>query len=121
MKVIKWLIQLRKKLMKYFINNTGSNTPINYSSSVDQPWISVIQPTGLVLPNSGSAVHVVVNSFANTLMTGTYVGKVYFLNTTSGVGNTSRNVTLIVTSVGQMYVTPASDAVFTGSFGGPFG
>jgi hypothetical protein len=77
--------------------------------------------SGSIPPNTGSGINVYVNSNANILIPGSYYGTLGFINETNGIGNTSRNILLIVSGFPpELYVSPTDSMVFSGSQGGPF-
>ena len=121
MKVIKWIIELWKKIMRnYILYNTGSSTSIGFAINVSDPWIAVTPQSGSIAVNSQTNVKVFIGPEANTLLAGTYRGTITLINTTNGRGNTTREVTLIINETSFMLVYPSSGSVFTGSVGGPF-
>ncbi len=79
----------------YTLKNVGS-TSFNYQVTKSQPWISLTNASGTLAPNATAEVTVSINSVANSLVIGTYTDTVYFVNTTSHQGDTSRTVTLHV-------------------------
>ena len=85
-------------------NTTGS--PINFTCTADQPWVSIFMPSGTVPANQGWANPIFIANAANTLTPGTYTSTVTFTNTSGTGGNTTRTVTLIVGTPGD--TTPPS-------------
>jgi hypothetical protein len=81
--------------------NTGA-APLNFTVSANQPWITVFMTSGTLDINTNWANPIFINSQANTLTPGTYTATVTFTNATNGSGNTTRTVTLIVGSAGDL-------------------
>ncbi len=81
----------------YTLTNTGGSS-INWSASKSQLWISLSSTSGTLSTGSNTTVTVSINNNANNLSAGTYSDNISFSNTTNGNGNTSRGVTLSVSS-----------------------
>jgi hypothetical protein len=96
----------------YTVENLGPGG-INYDVTTATPWLTITNGTGS-LPTVGSTalVTVTINASATSLPQGTHVGTVDFTNTTDGVGNTQRSVTLSIgvpeDCVNAMAVCPGS-------------
>lgn len=103
----------------YTLSNASFGS-INWTAGKTQPWVSLSAAGGTLAPGASVQVTVSVNSDANTLPAGTYGDTVSFVNTTTGIGNTTRAVTLEVLSA-RLAVEPAEDYVAKGGIGGPFG
>jgi len=81
---------------KVYTLENQNDTPIDYTVSKGQAWVS-LSDTGGTLPGLGSTtVTVSINSNANGLSNGTYTDTVAFTNTTDHEGDTVRGVTLTV-------------------------
>ena len=89
----------------YSVKNTGS-APMTFTSSVDQPWVSILLTNNTINPGETWGDPISINSQANSLTPGTYTSTVTFTNATTAAGNTTRTVTLFVGSAGD--TTPPS-------------
>ena len=81
----------------YTLSNNGE-LPIDWSASKTQNWINLSKTSGNLTAGATDTVTVSINSSANNLGIGSYSDTVSFSNTTNGNGNTSRAVSLNVTS-----------------------
>jgi hypothetical protein len=96
---------------------------VNYSISGVPPWLSLTppSPTSGVVTSSGTTVTLtVMNTYANSLTTGTYINSIGFNNTDSGQGSTTRVATLTVNAQSVLQVTTAANIAAAGYPGGPF-
>jgi hypothetical protein len=87
----------------YTLVNTGG-TPISWTATKTQPWVSLSQTNGTLAVNGENIVVAVqINTSANNLAPGIYGDTVSFTNTTNGNGNVTRAVALTVNcvSIGQ--------------------
>ncbi len=105
----------------YQLSNTGTQ-PMNWTASKTAAWVSLSQTSGSLNPGQSTTVDVSINSSANSLAAGTYNDTVSFNNATSGVGNTTRAVTLTVNPIppGVLSVSPAGGLTSSGYQYGPF-
>ncbi|UCF33085.1 MAG: hypothetical protein JSV78_12205 [Phycisphaerales bacterium] len=79
---------------------------INYEVTHSEAWVSVSNDTGFIPAGDSTAVTVSINSAADSLEGGTYTDYVHFNNTTDGIGNTVRVVTLQVGGPTLIYSFP---------------
>ena len=79
----------------YMVQNPGS-TPINWTASSAQSWITLSPTMGTLAPGASTTVTVSINSNAKSLMPNTYTDTVTFANTTNGSENTTRSVGLTI-------------------------
>jgi len=101
------------------LQNTGEGS-INWSASKTQTWVTLSSNGGTLNGGDSTTVTVSINSSANSLTAGLYSDTVTFTNTTNGNGNTTRGVSLTVTSPGVLSVTPGDGLISSGTQGGPF-
>ena len=87
----------------YTIANAG-NSNLTWNASVAASWLTVSTTSGMLAPDSNTAVTVSLNANANSLSAGVYSDAVIFTNTTNGAGSTSRPVSLTVNSTFAMIV-----------------
>ncbi len=83
---------------QFTIQNTGT-TSLNWTASKSAAWVTLSSTGGSLAAGASTMVTVTINSAANSLAIGNYNDTVNFTNTTSGNGNTTRNVTLAVTAI----------------------
>ncbi|RPJ01916.1 MAG: hypothetical protein EHM31_04545, partial [Candidatus Aminicenantes bacterium] len=104
----------------YVLRNVGT-TSISWRAARVQVWTSLSALSGNLAPGATRTITVSINSAAATLSAGTYTDTVSFMNTTNGNGNTTRPVSLTVSSsAGFLSVAPAGGLTSTGPVGGPF-
>ncbi len=104
----------------YVLRNVGT-TSISWRAARVQVWTSLSTLSGTLGAGATRTVTVSINSAAATLSAGIYTDTVSFMNTTNGNGNTTRPVSLTVSSsAGSLSVTPAGGLMSTGPVGGPF-
>jgi len=94
--------------------------PIEWTASNFETWVTLSDTEGTLAPGASTTVTVSINSNADSLPPGSYSDTVTFTNTTSGLGNDTRQVTLDVASQGALAVTPPDDLNASGFEGGPF-
>ena len=83
----------------YFVDNVGVS-PVNYLVSTPASWVSITNPSGTLAGGTSSIVTVSINGGANSLPPGQANALVTFANTTNGVGDTTRLVSLDVSAIG---------------------
>ena len=103
----------------YTLTNSGGSS-LNWTATKAQSWVTLSSASGTLAPGASMTVTVSLNAGANGLAPGNYIDTVNFANTTTGNGNTSRQVSLTVNSVGQLAVLPAGGLTSSGTAGGPF-
>jgi len=81
----------------YTLTNAGG-VSLSWTASKSKSWVSLSQSSGVLAPGRSTDVTVSIDSNANNLPVGTHTDTVHFTNQTNGIGNTSRSVTLQVTS-----------------------
>jgi hypothetical protein len=91
----------------YTLTNNGTAS-LNWTASKTQNWVSLSSASGTLAAGANTTVTVSINSNANSLSAGNYSDTVSFTNTTNGNGNTTRNVSLNISSPGQGDITPLS-------------
>jgi hypothetical protein len=79
----------------YTLTNTGT-TPVNWTASKIQPWISLSAASGTLSASASTQVTVSINTNANTLPVGSYNDVVAFTNTATGSGHARRPVIVTV-------------------------
>jgi hypothetical protein len=103
----------------YTVSNPGT-AATTWTVSKTQTWVSLSKAGGTLAPGDTDTVTVTINAGANGLAAGSYTDTVSFTNTTSGVGNTTRAVSLMVATPGQLSVSPSGGLSSSGNAGGPF-
>ncbi|MGO9527881.1 MAG: protease pro-enzyme activation domain-containing protein [Verrucomicrobiia bacterium] len=104
----------------YALTNSGGAT-LSWTASETVNWLTLSATSGTLAPGIGANVTVSINADANSLVAGSYADTVSFTNATNGAGNTTRAVSLTITSVvGEVTVSPSSGFVSGGPPGGPF-
>jgi hypothetical protein len=90
----------------YTLGNSGGAT-LNWSASKAQAWVSVSVSSGSLAPGASTNVIVSINAGANSLAPGGYGDSVVFVNSTTGNGDTTRDVSLTVNSLPMFELTVA--------------
>jgi hypothetical protein len=103
----------------YTLSNPGT-AATTWSASKAQAWVSLSKTGGTLAAGESDTVTVSINASASGLAPGSYGDTVSFTNTTSGAGDTTRPVSLTVTSPGQLSVSPSTALSSSGDTGGPF-
>ena len=105
----------------YTLQNTGGSS-ITWTASKGKSWVTLSASSGTLAVGGSAGVTVSINSNANSLSVGSYSDTVTFQNTTNGSGNTSRSISLTVSSSqsGLLVVTPSGGLSSSGVNGGPF-
>lgn len=79
----------------YTLSNPGEAV-LTWSASSTSNWLTLLPSSGKLAGGASTNVAVNINANASALGTGTYTNTVSFVNTTNGMGNTTRFVTLSV-------------------------
>jgi len=104
----------------YTLQNTGGAS-LSWTASKTQTWTTLSSTSGTLAANATTTVTVSINSNANSLTPASYGDTVSFINTTNGNGNTTRPVSLTVsTAPTGLTVTPTDGLISSGISGGPF-
>ena len=104
----------------YTIQNTG-DALLNWMVMKSQNWVSLSATNGSLGVGASTNISVTINSNASALPVGTYLDNVEFRNLVNGVGNTTREASLVVNgATGVLSVTPLENYTASGLVGGPF-
>ncbi len=105
----------------YLIQNTGG-AGMNWTAAktASATWLTLSATSGYLSAGNAATLTASINSLANSLPAGLYSATITFTNTTNGVGNTTRSVTLYVNAAPTLVVTPAEGLTSQGLPGGPF-
>jgi hypothetical protein len=104
----------------YSLANSGGAS-LSWTATNAASWLTLSATSGTLSPGSNASVTVSINPNANSLAPNSYFDTVYFTNTTTGTGSTSRAISLTVNVPGgTLVVTPASGLGTAGPPGGPF-
>ena len=79
----------------YTLTNIGA-LPLSWTAGNTQPWITLDNMGGTLAPGDSATVTVSINIVADSLLPGTYSDTVTFTNSTNGIGNTTRSVSLTI-------------------------
>ena len=104
------------------LGNTGGEA-LDWTASKTAPWFDLSASAGTIQPGATLDISVSLNSQADALEVGDFSDTISFVNTTSGIGNTSRDVNLTVSPViqpAELTVTPEAGLTAEGEEGGPF-
>jgi len=86
-----------KPLSKAYVLQNTTDTSIGWEVTEGEGWLALSSPSsGTLNPGESITVTVSIDEPANTLEKGTYSAAVHFNNTSSGNGDTTRDVTLHV-------------------------
>ncbi|MBN2314747.1 MAG: chitobiase/beta-hexosaminidase C-terminal domain-containing protein, partial [Sedimentisphaerales bacterium] len=88
----------------YTLKNTGEGS-LDWRASISKSWISLNRSSGTLAPGNSTTVTVSINTNANNLTAGNYSDTVNFTNQTNSNGNTTRSVSLQISSP-QKVATP---------------
>ncbi len=80
----------------FTLTNRYDATTIGFSASADVNWLDVAPASGTLAPGAQATVTVTINSQADLLAIGSYLGTVSFVNTTDGIGDAQRTANLQV-------------------------
>ncbi|HVR35443.1 MAG TPA: S8 family serine peptidase, partial [Methylomirabilota bacterium] len=104
----------------YLIENTG-NAPLNWSASKSADWLALSPVSGSLESGQTMEVTAWIDSSAESLGAGSYLDTVAFENLDSGIGSTTRTVSLSVNgTTAILSVTPDGGLESSGTEGGPF-
>ncbi len=90
---------------KYVLSNSGGS-PVDYSVTVTEPWMNVINGSGVLAPGGYANVTVAINLTIHNLNVGTYSDIATFSNLSNGDGNTARNISLKVNKPNLFFKNP---------------
>jgi uncharacterized repeat protein (TIGR01451 family) len=103
----------------YTLTNSGT-AALNWSVTNTASWVSLSATSGTLLPFTTTTITVSINAGANSLPAGSYNDTVSFVNLNNGIGNTTRGVSLTITPMGILSITPSTGLDSSGYIGGPF-
>ncbi len=104
---------------QYTLTNIGG-TAITWTASKAKSWVTLSSTSGSLNPGASTNVTVSINSGANSLAEGVHTDTVSFTNSTNATGNTTRAVSLSVSTGGGQLATSATRHGITWSFGQPY-
>ena len=87
----------------YTLSNTGGS-PLIWTASKNQNWITLSKTNGTLNPGASDTVTVSIDN-ASGLPPGNYSDTITFVNTTNHQGDTTRSVSLTITSSSQITLT----------------
>jgi hypothetical protein len=88
----------------YALTNSGGSN-LDWLVAKTAAWLSLSAEAGTLAPGEGTNVTVSINAAANVLLAGTFTDTVGFTNLTSGIGNTTRAVSLTVGAIPTVNLT----------------
>jgi len=91
----------------YQVTNRGQ-VPVQWTVSVDQPWVVPSLFGGALAPLEAATVAVTLSSAASQLPPGSHTCTLSFVNLTDGLGDTSREVMVAVTPLNSVPMTTAT-------------
>lgn len=91
----------------YTVTNNG-DVSMDFTVTGAPSWVTLSSTGGTLGPGASATVTISLNSGADALAVGNHVVPVAFNNTTSSIGNTTRNVNLTVLAPAALSVTPAT-------------
>jgi len=103
----------------YTLQNTGG-VALDWTAAAAETWVTITPPSGNLGAGATATVTVSINAEAGAFASGLYNATVNLTNTTNGSGNTTRPVSLTISALGILNVTPAGGLVSSGNVGGPF-
>ncbi len=103
----------------YTIYNNGTS-PILWSVDANVPWVFLSRSQGQLAAGDSTEIIVSLNSLANNLPRGDHVAALRFSNLSTGLGTTSRFISVIVVVPPTLNVTPTTSFSTEGLVGGPF-
>ncbi len=68
----------------YTLTNTNATTPVNWTATASQPWVTLSSLGGTLAPGASASVIATINNAANTLGMGSNTNPVTFTNPASG-------------------------------------
>ncbi len=83
----------------YTLANTGS-IALNWTANTTAAWLDLSATSGTLAPGSSTVVTATINTNAINMPVGTYADAIGFTNTTTGIGDTDRDVLLDVVNFG---------------------
>jgi DNA/RNA endonuclease G (NUC1)/PKD repeat protein len=89
----------RPSSQDYTLSNTGS-VSLNWTANATASWLNLSAASGTLAAGSSTVVTATINSNAITLSQGNYNDTIGYTNTSSGIGSTTRDVTLNAVSFG---------------------
>ncbi len=103
----------------YTLTNSGESA-LTWTATTSQDWVELSNTNGTLDTGASTTVTISVGASASLLGHGSYSEAVNFVNTTSGNGDACRYVSLAISSLGQLGVTPDTELSASGFMGGPF-
>lgn len=105
--------------INYTLTNSGASS-LNWTAGKSQDWISLSPTGGTLGAGAATVVTVTINTNADALPAGEYNDTVEFVNTTAGIGNTTRQLNLTINAHGKLELILGTDISASGTQGGPF-
>jgi hypothetical protein len=86
--------EVKDVVIKYVVTPVGAD--VRWMVRSDVPWLTLMTPDGLATEAKASDIEMSLNSRANALRLGKYVGTIEFENKTNNSGDTLRHVILSI-------------------------
>ncbi len=104
----------------FTLQNSGSSA-INWTATSSNTTVATVSaPSGSLAGGASTTVTTDIAAGAAALAAGSYASTITFTNTTNGNGNTTRPVSLAITSSPALTVSPSGGLTSAGVVGGPF-